>query len=469
MVIAHATFISSLFLAYSIIYLMWTTCKGCTRTTRWYPLVSVVRLRRPMLFSFPVYSRSLSVNMVDFSSITMSSVSPHHGVGSSARKLISSRMVMIVTDWVWLSICLYFVFLASPSINQRNLNLSHSSDTYRMHRAPPDLNYTGAAIFVAYIVAALVLSFTILKMIYNRAQASIAHIAPARYRLVQVLGFCALLSFVVLSGNMLGFLIASYQAWETAVDTRTLQTADLNRNIWQWMTTSSLFLDFAKSLCNSPGGFYWSKKALSATLYSYILVGCLEQIYQTHRAWIFIMLAQILPISFSLNLFFIYLLLEPQNIWHRADSRIKYDPKTSTGTRIKVVGILSMQCFLYFHYSMRLNQLSGSTKGQNFLTDVLLTRLLLLAAYLTPVPAPRVLRSILLHSILPIMSASFLLSLRHVSYWTTGYNRAVETMRYDLIIWLLSIIVWTSATTSAHADVSSPTEEENVKANEERT
>lgn len=398
----------------------------------------------------------------------MSSAYPKHAAGTSAKSFTPASM-MKMTTCVLMSISLYFVFVASPSTHQRVLNAYapyyEPSDRYHMHRAPPALNYTGASTFVSYFVAALVLTFTILRMTYSRAQASLTNMPETRYDTVKGLTFCALVSFVVLSGNMLGFLIKSYQAWASAIDTQPLRVDGLLGNIWQWMTTSSLFLDFAKSLCTSPGGFWWSRIALYATMFSYMILGCLEQAYQTRRAWVFIMLAQILPVSFSLNLFFIYLLVGPEMMRRRAEPKIESEPKSRIRRTMKLAGFLLMQCFLCLQYYTRLNQLSESSNDETFLKDVLVTRLLLLAAYLIPAPEPWAVHVTLLRSF-PVLllglchSVGFselrgwaLLKIFQVSYWTIGYNRAVETMRFDLFIWLLSMILWAEAVIGARPHV----------------
>jgi len=64
---------------------------------------------------------------------------------------------------------------------------------------------------------------------------------------------------------MLTFLIVSYQSW--LVDSGEPPSFSLSL-LWQWATTSTLFLDFARAICAHWAGYFWTQQALLATLLS---------------------------------------------------------------------------------------------------------------------------------------------------------------------------------------------------------
>lgn len=118
-------------------------------------------------------------------------------------------------------------------------------------------NIVGAIIFFAYIVAALALTSIIVADIFltrsNQEPAPNAkHISR---RPASLYWTAALVSFSVLSWNMLSFLLVSYSRWaeEHQMITSGFYTSPTKFleqawYVWVWATSSSLFETFAENL-----------------------------------------------------------------------------------------------------------------------------------------------------------------------------------------------------------------------------
>ena len=143
-------------------------------------------------------------------------------------------------------------------------------------------NLFGAVIFTVYVILALVLTALIAYHL-----ATTYHSLPPTY-LSQKLGrstisthvytfvSLAILSFSVLSYHMLSFLIISYNYWAEergiAVPSSVFGRGGvLGRGrtevfVWEWLMTSTLFLDFAREICATWGRYWWTGQALWATV-----------------------------------------------------------------------------------------------------------------------------------------------------------------------------------------------------------
>lgn len=132
-------------------------------------------------------------------------------------------------------------------------------------------NVLGGSIFVAYIVAALVVTSIILHSLhrsYGRIPQDKKYVRAFQIQL-HTLCIISLVSFGVLTTNMLSFLVRSLQAFRG-------EKADIYGSeggilcllfdVLQWTRSSSLFADFAKELIATSASFWWSQYALVATL-----------------------------------------------------------------------------------------------------------------------------------------------------------------------------------------------------------
>ena len=188
-------------------------------------------------------------------------------------------------------------------------------------RVSSDTNYLGAFIFISYIVAALLVTGKLiwsLRVSY-RDMAQSAWKDPAIRSCMALFAMMSVLSFGMLSFNMLSFLAESHQKWVASQSkfripfissSKRTVSSSYARSIWDWMTTSSLFIDFASQLLDSPSAFEWSDKALTLTMMSMLYMGAAGKRHQVSDLHWFFLCAQILPVSFALNSFFLATLLK---------------------------------------------------------------------------------------------------------------------------------------------------------------
>ena len=141
-------------------------------------------------------------------------------------------------------------------------------------------NVTGAIIFLSYILAALLLTAFICRDLisqYLSLPKSLWNKNDLHTQL-QTFASLTLLSFTVLSYHMIDFLLESYQQWAIDRDIELplriygksgLFGSSLHRTPiypWSWMKSSTLFQDFAQSICEPQEHFWWTSQALLFTL-----------------------------------------------------------------------------------------------------------------------------------------------------------------------------------------------------------
>ena len=141
-------------------------------------------------------------------------------------------------------------------------------------------NTIGAIVFIFYVLDAIVLTALLSRDLVKEWL-----YLPKRMRndeklqnRLQAFTALAFLSFSVLSYHMLDYLVESYEAWaqdrNIALPSQfygkgglfgpSQQRAPLH--IWTWLRTSTLFHDFARSICEPSQHFWWSQQALLATM-----------------------------------------------------------------------------------------------------------------------------------------------------------------------------------------------------------
>lgn len=147
-------------------------------------------------------------------------------------------------------------------------------------------NFLGALIFLFYVLGALGLTALIFnnllkKYMFPPSQYFSRRLGRASLNIhLQTFLAFSILSFSSISYHMLNFLIFSYCDWaETQGVALPASVADAVGNgvsklqIWNWLTSSRLFLDFAKEICKSWERYFWVGQALWATLGVGVLVG----------------------------------------------------------------------------------------------------------------------------------------------------------------------------------------------------
>ena len=122
----------------------------------------------------------------------------------------------------------------------------------------PPTNYMGTTIFLSYIVAALLLTgYILIGDIFPRVKVRNQDSTPRFWFLITM----ALISFSVLSANMIAFLWESFSAYLATSDQETATS-----KIWPWMLTSNLFTTFARNLLADDHVLAWTRQALVMTM-----------------------------------------------------------------------------------------------------------------------------------------------------------------------------------------------------------
>ena len=143
-------------------------------------------------------------------------------------------------------------------------------------------NLTGALIFSAYVISALFLALFIIrslfssyhKLIKSQDSKKSSHLE----RRLQIFSTLSVLSFSTLSYHMLNYLIVSYSDWAHKNSFPSPQRLYGNASllgskgerveihVWQWLTSSTLFQDFAEAVCGDSARFWWTQQALLMTM-----------------------------------------------------------------------------------------------------------------------------------------------------------------------------------------------------------
>ncbi|KAL8722408.1 MAG: hypothetical protein Q9225_001087 [Loekoesia sp. 1 TL-2023] len=148
-------------------------------------------------------------------------------------------------------------------------------------------NVTGAVIFVGYVLAALLLTTLIVVNLYRAylSRPSWSSKEPSRVsNQFQVFVALAVLSFSTLSYHMLNYLIYSFRAWAEPEGLAILPGLHISKgllsssnlgftaHLWQWLTESVLFYDFAKTICQNSANFWWTLQALLVSMASALFI-----------------------------------------------------------------------------------------------------------------------------------------------------------------------------------------------------
>ena len=151
---------------------------------------------------------------------------------------------------------------------------------------PSTTNLLGALLFSAYVTLAILLTGLITYNLYCTYHASLVanlkssdNQGRSEGKHLQLFALLAALSFAVLSYHMMHFLILSYAAWSTEKQTHlperlsseggftvTGNSPGTDLHIWYWLSTSTLFLDFAEIICQDSAKYWWTQQALLITM-----------------------------------------------------------------------------------------------------------------------------------------------------------------------------------------------------------
>lgn len=145
--------------------------------------------------------------------------------------------------------------------------------------ATPVHNVAGATIFVGYVLSALLFTTLIVSDLYQAYHSkSKSSVKQVPHNHLQIFVALAVLSFSTLSYHMLSYLIHSYQDWALSASIETIRNPlDLFsavglESIWRWLIESTLFKDFAETICKNSANFWWTQQALLVTMASALFV-----------------------------------------------------------------------------------------------------------------------------------------------------------------------------------------------------
>ena len=323
-------------------------------------------------------------------------------------------------------------------------------------------NYLGAAIFISYIVAALMLAYAItreLNTTYRRVAARKQGLT-SQWKQFRTFAALSAVSFAVLSFNMLSFLVTSYRSWssnqDAAFSQRSATILDFGTSIWHWTVHSTLFLDFAQSLCASQPGYWWVMQALMATMVTNVIMQSAGRQWKVKTTY-YVGIGQILPISFAMNLFSVALVLaqienEKTGNDAKKDEKVTAEDETNKKTAnehtLLPLWTLSVVMILY---RILLFLLPRTPDEFQFMAMVLLTRLALYTVCLIRMPMTRALHKRIARSHLAMLRVQALQQLFSdtigrgewastvAKAWSLVESPAVAALSMDYVLWFLSV------------------------------
>ena len=140
-------------------------------------------------------------------------------------------------------------------------------------------NLSGALIFTGYVLSALFLTiFLTIHLTQKHYSLPPKKAQSTLHSRLQIFTALSVISFSMLSYNMLQYLIASYrtwaaehsiplpQRWSGEKGLLGAQDQRVQIHVWQWLTTSTLFQDFAQTICGDSARFWWTQQALLVTM-----------------------------------------------------------------------------------------------------------------------------------------------------------------------------------------------------------
>ncbi|KAH7119621.1 hypothetical protein B0J11DRAFT_534172 [Dendryphion nanum] len=176
----------------------------------------------------------------------------------------------------------------------------------------PPTNVVGAGIFLYYVIVSLFLVGHSLSFLRTRYEKFPQNVGRRSTKALVVFGF---VSFVNLSRHMLNFLLKSYLFWRA--NKILYKPAELSDDDvvgpWRWMKESCLFEDFAKELVQDGPSSVVTQVALLVTWFWNVRLSQEAQLngISSNALGPFVVLGQLLPISFTSTLFFIFIRLSP--------------------------------------------------------------------------------------------------------------------------------------------------------------
>nr|POE63410.1 hypothetical protein CFP56_04313 [Quercus suber] len=187
---------------------------------------------------------------------------------------------------------------------------------------PEHISYSGATIFWLYNGFALLFAGIVIYTIYQLPGSSRRSNSPHHATAFRLFSGLSMISFAILSTNMLNVLIQSFSQYRTNHADFVIRFDGLPQHLYHWSLTTPLFHDFGEAILANSARCLWTQGALFATLWVCLFMASKGQQLRMPRLWAFFALSQILPISFAQNLFYLALMRLPQ---HKPDLLSKHN------------------------------------------------------------------------------------------------------------------------------------------------
>ncbi|KAF2472493.1 uncharacterized protein BDR25DRAFT_220259 [Lindgomyces ingoldianus] len=303
-------------------------------------------------------------------------------------------------------------------------------------------NYLGTILFLSHIIITLLFTTHITLSLYHQYQSH----NPKNARPIKPLRSLILLSgtsFVTLSYHMLMFLITSYQNWDANSSLQDSESRVSVKSIWNWMLSSELFGDFAKELVSDGPSVLWTQIAVLGTWFWEIWIAgkAHESGLSPRKMFPFLILGQMLPISFTATLFILHLRLRLSFPLAQKFRQSPSNPQNPSQSSPKPFAIpLTIPTALLNAILLLLPSLLRSRHYSHFfIPGLLLTRLILLLPYsgFVLLADEDILRCMLLSGGFVVANMNILTKGYGIwdltkGLWESGY--AVRAMGWDAVV-----------------------------------
>ncbi|KAJ5168718.1 uncharacterized protein N7482_004312 [Penicillium canariense] len=182
---------------------------------------------------------------------------------------------------------------------------------------PPQLSYRSLPILASYLILAGSLALNACRAIVVRYQArqkgkDWAH--PQRRAHFLVFAALAALSLGATWYYMFAFFAHSYRNWEaeqSLADLADLEMSSFAR-LELWLQNAKLFREAWETVIETPARFWWSGQIFLWTTGWSVFLGIMARRYRIPHVWTYMLLGQIVAISFAQNLFIATILVSQQ-------------------------------------------------------------------------------------------------------------------------------------------------------------
>ncbi|KAI9935111.1 hypothetical protein ASPWEDRAFT_31443 [Aspergillus wentii DTO 134E9] len=175
-----------------------------------------------------------------------------------------------------------------------------------MHDGNP-LNYRSLLILITYLSVCLAITTYICVLLVGRAQFAKKSKWPIEWGKVVFFGLLAIASLSATWYYMFDFFAYSYHDWACGKNLE-LEEATLD-TLEMWLRETKLFKEAWGSVVNTPHRYWWSGQIFFWTTAWSLFIGVMGRRYQIPNTWAYMLLGQIVAISFAQNLFFLSIVL----------------------------------------------------------------------------------------------------------------------------------------------------------------